>query len=260
MKRYLYLSLTPEALIASMLPPEKFGNYLAIGTKKRTRGQALFFEVDMESMSSSLPVDYIEKRCVPQEGGRPKSSVYLSIYRTLETVPLDSLMGLYLTTDDGRVLKLEKETYKQQEEESGNLHLYQELAPVTPRIASSLSPGKFINLMTDESQQINVPKLAFVELQLGELADDPVSGTIENLPYPNIPHLRDCLLILQNEPNKNVKTVIRFYNGELLYRTCKNGFYVGDKEKLFYYPFPDRDLLESKYYVWWRSAMQTGFR
>lgn len=43
MKRYLYLSLLPEALIASMLPPEEFGNYLAVGTKKRTRGQAIFF-------------------------------------------------------------------------------------------------------------------------------------------------------------------------------------------------------------------------
>ena len=43
MSVYLYLSLIPEALIASMLPPLDFGTYLAIGTKKRTRGQAMFF-------------------------------------------------------------------------------------------------------------------------------------------------------------------------------------------------------------------------
>ncbi len=31
---YLYLSMTPESLVASMLPPEQFGNYLAVGTRK----------------------------------------------------------------------------------------------------------------------------------------------------------------------------------------------------------------------------------
>lgn len=33
MERYLYLSITPEALISSMLPPAEFGNYQAVGTK-----------------------------------------------------------------------------------------------------------------------------------------------------------------------------------------------------------------------------------
>jgi hypothetical protein len=32
--------LIPEALIASMLPPVDFGTYLAVGTKKRTSGDA----------------------------------------------------------------------------------------------------------------------------------------------------------------------------------------------------------------------------
>ena len=45
MKTYLYLSLFPEALVASMLPPDDFETYLAVGTQKRTRGQAMFFEV-----------------------------------------------------------------------------------------------------------------------------------------------------------------------------------------------------------------------
>ena len=38
MEIYLYLSIVPEALIASMLPPEEFGKYYAVGNKKRTRG------------------------------------------------------------------------------------------------------------------------------------------------------------------------------------------------------------------------------
>ena len=34
MRRYLYFSMSPESLVASQLPPEEFGRYLAIGTKK----------------------------------------------------------------------------------------------------------------------------------------------------------------------------------------------------------------------------------
>ena len=65
MKRYLYLTLTPEALISSMLSPEEFGNYLAVGAKKRTRGQAMFFELDQELAKDNLPTDFIEERCIP---------------------------------------------------------------------------------------------------------------------------------------------------------------------------------------------------
>lgn len=39
---HLYLSLLPEALIASMLSPEDFGTYYAVGSAKKSRGQAMF--------------------------------------------------------------------------------------------------------------------------------------------------------------------------------------------------------------------------
>ena len=83
MKKYLYLSLTPEALIASMLPPLEFGNYMAVGSRKRTRGQAIFFEIDVDKLTNHFPLELIDKRCVPDETGKPKRSVYLSIYRAL---------------------------------------------------------------------------------------------------------------------------------------------------------------------------------
>jgi hypothetical protein len=55
--------------------------------------------IDMESL---------EKRCVAKEDGSPKSSVYLSVYRALETIPLSSLKSLYLTTDHGTALELKR--------------------------------------------------------------------------------------------------------------------------------------------------------
>ena len=45
METYLYLSIMPESLIVSMLPPSEFGTYLAVGTKKSAHGQAIFFSL-----------------------------------------------------------------------------------------------------------------------------------------------------------------------------------------------------------------------
>jgi hypothetical protein len=105
-KRYLYFSMTPESLISSMLPPEEFGHYLAVGTNKRTRGQAIFFEIDPDFQSDYFDLESIERRCVPHVDGKPKRSVYLSTYRVLENLPIENFRNLYLTTFDGKVLEL----------------------------------------------------------------------------------------------------------------------------------------------------------
>jgi hypothetical protein len=258
MKRYLYLSLLPEALIASMLPPDQFGSYLAVGTKKRTRGQAMFFEVDINFNSDYFDLDKLEELCIPHDDGSPKRSKYFSIYRVLEHIPLDKLKNLYLATDDGRVLELKRGEYT--EKHDSKLRLYQQICPVNPRIASSLNPKEFINFITDSSNPVSVPKIVFVQLGLNSLAIDPVNGSDENLPFPNIQHLRDCLVELKIANNKPTKTVIRFMQGDLLYRTIKNGFFVGDKDNFIFYEFPSLDKLENEYYSWWRSALVLGFR
>lgn len=108
MSKYVYLTCTPEALVASMLPPEGFGMYLSTGTKKRNKSQTIFFEVDLDMIAHFVDMESLNKRCVAKEDGSPKSSVYLSVYRVLENVPLDALKSLYLTTDHGCVLELKK--------------------------------------------------------------------------------------------------------------------------------------------------------
>lgn len=257
MKKYLYLSLTPEALIASMLPPNEFGTYLAVGTKKRTRGQAIFFEIDRDKLNFDFPLELIDTRCVPQEGGKPKRSVYLAIYRVLERTPLSAFKNLYLVTDDGRVLEIEKDNYEQKP--NNRLYLYQQLCPVTPMIASIASPRDFIKILTDEARPVSVPKIIFVELNLGELANNPTDGAVDDLPYPNIHHLRDCLVGLTKKPDKPSKTVIRIFKDELFYRMFKTGFFVGSKDDFLFYPFPTVEELNEKHHVWWRSAVNIGF-
>ena len=253
MNTYIYLSVLPEALIASMLPPKDFAEYLATGTRKKTRGQAIFFEVDQDIARNLLPAEYINKRCVRKPDGSPKSSVYLSVYRALEHIPLRALRNLFLVTEDGRMLELTKGPYDLKTEKQKQLHLYQELCPVTPIIASNLSPSAFAKELTSESEQVYMPKLMFVELMLDQLALDPVRGSAQNLPYTDIGHLRDCLIILKNEAGKTRKTVQRTFNGTLLYRTCTNGFFVASKDEFIYYPYPTMQQLEEENYDFWRS-------
>ena len=45
MEKHLYLSLVPEALIASQLTPEEFGAYYACGTQRKARGQSTFIQI-----------------------------------------------------------------------------------------------------------------------------------------------------------------------------------------------------------------------
>lgn len=253
MSKYLYLTCTPEALVASMLPPEGFGMYLSTGTKKRNKGQTIFFEVDLEKIGDLIDMASLERRCVAKEDGSPKSSVYLSVYRALEMVPNDALKSLYLTTDHGCVLELKKAHYDRSKEQKNTLHLYQELCPVTPLVASGLSPSAFLKKLTDGSIPITLPKLFFVELRLGELATNPLSGSAEHLPYMNIGHLRDCLEILRGEYEKHMKTVQRVFSGTLLYRTIESGFYVGSKDDMAFYPYPDMKHLEDINYEFFRG-------
>jgi hypothetical protein len=253
MSKYAYLTCTPEALVASMLPPEGFGMYLSTGTKKRNKSQTIFFEVDLPQIENLIDLDSMNKRCVAKEDGSPKSSVYLSVYRVLETIPLAALKSLYLTTDNGCVLELKRTPYDKNEEILNALHLYQELCPVTPMVASELPPSHFLKKLTDGSTPIVLPKLFFVELKLGELATNPLYGSAEHLPYSNIGHMRDCLEILKGEYEKHMKTVQRIFSGEILYRTIETGFYVGAKDDMVFYPYPTMSELENINYEFFRA-------
>lgn len=255
MKTYYYLVATPESLIISHLDPYEFGNYLSVGTKKQIHGQNIFFELNPERLPD-IPTEYIATKLVPYPNGEPKRSVFCSIYRVLEKTPLSALKSLYLATDDGRVLELHSTNYT--EIESDESHLYQQFLPVTTRVASKLLPNEFVTFLTDTNKPVSAPKIFFVELMLNELAVNP-NAPLTNLPYPNPDHLRDCLIKLDQTKGKLTKTVLRFLQGDLNYRTIKNGFFVGEKENYLFYAFPTINELESKHYSWWRSALTQHF-
>jgi hypothetical protein len=255
MKQYIYLSATPESLIGSHLPPIEFGNYLAVGTKKRIRGQAIFFETDPDKLEN-LPKEYVRQRLVPYKNGEPKRSLYLSIYRVFENVPLEALKSLYLVTYDGKVLELSKSEFNEEKEDL--IHLYQQFNPIATRVASKLSPPEFINFLTNTQKPVSAPRIFFAELRLNELASNPYAP-IHDLPYPNPDHLRDCLARLMSSQERMTKTVLRQFTGDLSYRTVRTGFFIGDQNGYRFYPIPTPEEMEKNYYSWWRSALNQCF-
>lgn len=251
---HLYLSLIPEALVASHLPPEEYGAYLALGPKKRSHGQAIFFK---------LSDAYAQKRLESYPGaadlrdGRLRRSAYLSIHRVLEQTPLDAIESLHLTTNDGHVLTLLPGEY--QPNPGPRFHLYQEFCPVTPRVVSMMEPKEFAATITDTTQPVSLPALAFAELILDRLGDDPEASGVDNLPYGSIEHIRDCLRELRAKQTKSTKLVVRHLEQDVLFRTILGGFYIASQGGGFrYFPMPTKDELETTYYTWWRSALRSG--
>lgn len=251
---YLYLSLTPESLIASMLEPSDFGRYLAISPNRTNSGPAIFFELDADL---TVPVFNAEKtfsKCVPHPDGSPRSSTYLSIYRVLERVPFEAFRSLYLATKDGLVLELQRSELTAEKEEE-RYHLYQELSPLTPRVVSRLSPSRFGEFMTGNSQPLAVPRLVFADMKLGPLATDPGHPSKHNLPYRRIEHLRDCLNHLRKFPGKQSKVLSRDFQIDDLYYNLETGFYLSEKgTTTIYYPIPDEEALAAEHNAWRQSA------
>lgn len=250
----LYLSLIPEALVVSMLSPDEFGGYLAVGTKKRAREQAMYFDLTGGFESKYFDLEGSMQLCKPHEDGRPKHSVYVSTYRVLEHVPLNVLGSLWLTTRNGLTLELKQGVLPPGQE--GTFHLYQELCPVHPLITSSLGPVEFCKFITDPKVRISVPMICFVELQLGTLLETENGECDCGLPYRNISHLKDCVLELV-EKAKITKTVDRIHPPHVSFRCIKGGVYMGAGDELLYYPLPSVTELEASHHRWWRSAQES---
>lgn len=249
---HLYLSLIPEALIASMLPPEEFGTYYSVGSTKKTRGQAMFLELDPDYRNDFFPIEKGMARCVPHEDGSPKKSVYIATYRVLEHVSLTGLNTLYLVTKFGETLPLQRsDDYPTKEE---GLYMYQEIAPKNPLVISTLPPLEMYRFLTQDPESlIHIPAVCFVELRLGELAKDPEFGAVQDLPYENIYHLRESLVDVKTK-NVHTKMVDRVHTVEYPYRMIDSGIYLGNKDELAFFPLPPREELRNKYYRWWRTA------
>lgn len=250
---YYYLTVYPmEALIASQLEPKKFASYMALGSRKGSAEQLIFISVNPEC-SDAFDWKHALEHCTEKSDGSPKNSVYLSVYRVLEHIPLEALGTCYLVTRDGLTLPIEKD-------DSGKcsakapFHLYQEICPVSPLAVSTLHPADFADHIINGSGKISLPAMIFSDMQVIDFDDMENSGNVGGFYDHNIEHLKECLSEVQSGKGKKTKIVDRSYSSRFSYQVIGTGIYAARGDKMVCYPMPSHDELKKIDYDWGRSA------
>ena len=253
MNTHYYLSVYPlEALIASQLEPDAFGRYMALGRIRGSNERIMFIEIDGE-FGASLPWDVAHSQCVPHEDGTPKHSVWMSVYRTLEQIPIDRLRTLHMTTRDGRTLTIDP-TPSPVEDNGSEYFIYQELCPLHPLVVSRLAPDAFARFMTDPGNNVAVPKVIYADLKHVDPEGYVDSGNIGAAYDKNLEHLKACIAAVTSSPDKPNKNVERSVDS-FTYQIIDRGVYAGDGSTLVHYRMPSREELKQNHYDWARSAM-----
>lgn len=254
MATQFYLTIFPmEALIASQLPPLEFGTYMATGTKNGSFEKLMFVEVE-SGFGDYFDWQHAAERCVPHPSGEPKHSVWLSVYRVLEHVPLDKLKSLYLATNDGRTLEIPRQEYKG-EQLDRPYWVYQELCPVRPLVVSTYDPPTFSEYMTHENVKVAVPKVAFADLKVIDFDNLENTGNLGSTYDRNLDHLKECILSVTSGGEKKVKNVERSKTESFGYQIINHGVYIGTNRDLVAYPMPSAAEMRQHHYDWGRSAL-----
>ncbi len=249
-----YVSVFPtEALIASQLEAHEFGAYMATGSNKGSSERLMFLELEGE-FGDHFDWEYAHEKCVLHEDGTPKHSVYLSVYRVLEHIPLDQLRTMYLTTKDGRSLALEPQAYREPAMERDYV-LYQELCPIYPLVVSGLPPKEFARYLTSGQHKIHVPSILFADLKVIDFERPEQTGSIGAMYDRNVRHLQDCIWQVRRNPVKLNKTIERSHGERFSYQIIDNGLYIAKGQGVVMYPMKSRDELRRYHYDWARSAL-----
>ncbi len=251
---YYYVVFYPiEALIASQLGPKEFGMYMARGSKKGSAEQLMFAEIE-GGFGEDFDWAFAESRCVVHESGEPKHSLYLSIYRVIEHVPLDAYKNVYLVTKDGSTLPLEKAEYRKPAGWKG-YGLYKEHCPVHPFIASSLTPqGLADYIINGTGKKITVPAIVFSEIQSIDLDEKEHTGNIGSMYERDLDHLKECIEEVKGREDKVTKTIDRSFDSKFTYQIIGEGVYIARGDDILFYPMPTREELKEIDYDWGRSA------
>ncbi len=253
MIHYYFIFSPNEALIASQLGPKEFGMYMAQGSKKGAAEQLMFSEIS-GGFGDNFDWAYAEKNCVNHSDGRPKNSLYLSIYRVLEHLPLDAFMMTYLVTKDGRTLSLDQEKYSSPVNWAG-FALYKELCPVPPLIVSSLQPKELgQHIVGGNAEKITVPALIFTDIKVIDIDDMKNSGNVGGMYDRSLDHLKECIASLESGKGKKTKTVDRSFNSKFSYQIIDNGVFVVKGEEIIFFRMPSHEVLRETAYDWARSA------
>lgn len=256
-QKHLYMVVFPiNALVASQLEPEKFGEHYIHGSAKHFHGKMVFVEVAIDFRDPYFDIDHYLAATVSHPDGGPKRTKFISSYGVLEHVDLKSLQNMYLVQPNGKTLPLEQRPYTA-ENKPGLVRVYQEITPLTNLVASTLDQRAFAKYITSETKSKGCPRIVFTQytFEVDSFLSHNLNREILSSPFPdtNAVRLHEYLKELKESPGKKTKTIsLASTFGEASYSLIRHGFWIASGNEMAFYPMPSPEELNDKYYYWWK--------
>jgi hypothetical protein len=253
----IYMVLYPNTtLIASQYDPEMFARHYTSGSSRHYSGKLVFAEVDTAYRNDFFDIENILKELTPHADGRPKATKFIASYRVLEHVDLSALGKLYISTEEGHCIGLEKGEYDTAHQEA--IRIYAEIAPMRMLVMSKYDPRDFGAYITDPSNHKSAPKQFYTQLDIdlpefiADFEENPFQPSPITALHPST--IRDAFMELKSKPHKYSKGIALDSNlDSISYRLLKHGFTFSTKGESIFYPLPSHSEIEAKNLKFWRT-------
>ncbi len=256
-EKKMYMVLYPnQSLIASHYDPEMFARHYTSGSSRHYSGKVIFAEVDINYRNDFFDIENILKNLKPHSDGRPKATKFIASYRVLEHVDLTAIGKLYLSTEEGHCIGIDKGGCKDHQE--GFIRVYAEIAPMHMLVMSRLTPQNFGKHITDPENHKSAPSQFFTQLDFNpaEFVKDFEKNPFMPSPVPSMhpSTIRDGFHELMVHPDKKTKGMALDSNMDSIsYRLIRNGFTFAAKGECMFYPMPGLSEVESMNFKFWRT-------
>ncbi len=254
--KHLYMIVFPiNALVASQLDPEKFGEHYTIGSAKHFGGKVIFAELDVNFRNENFQIEEYLKQTATHDDGTPKKTKFISSYNVLEHVDLSAIQKLFLVTTNGKVLPIESAEYTAYNQ-PGLIRIYQEITPLETLVASTKDQREFGKFVTNQKAK-GAPKICFtqIEFDIEKFIDSNKNKEIFNIELPAVNPYRfyDCIMVLKKYSDKEAKTIsLGSLLRDISYKFLRHGFWFAKGDELKFFPMPPESDLEDKYFYWWK--------
>ena len=253
----IYMVLYPNTtLIASQYEPEMFARHYTSGSSRHYSGKVVFAEVDVNYRNAFLDIENVLGQLTPHSDGRPKATKFIASYRVLEHVDLAAIGRLYLSTQEGHCIALDKGAYEASENEA--VRVYAEVSPMRMLVMSKYNLREFGAYITDPGNHKSAPKQFYTQLDidvpefLQEFEQNPFKPSPISALHPST--IRDGFNDLMNHPDKNSKGVSLDSNlDSISYRLLKHGFAFAAQGESLFYPLPSHAEIEARNLKFWRT-------
>lgn len=256
-QKHLYMIVFPiNALVASQLEPEQFGEHYTVGSAKHFSGKVIFAELDINFRNPFFEIDKYLDLTVAYPDGSPKKTKFIKSYNVLENVDLSTIKKLFLVTQNGKVLPIDAAPYTAYNE-PGLIRIYQEITPLDTLVASTKDQREFGRFITTQTQSKGAPKICFtqIEFNIDRFLESNKSKEIFSIELPNVNPYRfyDCIVELKEKPEKLNKTIgLGSLLKDISYKYLRHGFWFSHGDELLFFPMPSIQELENKYFYWWK--------